>query len=167
MSRYVFDFSDGSKELRDLLGGKGANLAEMTRMGLPVPPGFTVTTDACREYLLTGGVPAGLLEEVEDHLRLVEAEGAVAERQRRAWRGDPFVQRPRAVAKGGDVGDRDGAAVARFAHFIGREPDQPARQPRDAAVGEADGRVDEMDRAEVEGHFIVIASGEVAKQSRA
>ena len=73
MSRYVFDFSDGSKELRDLLGGKGANLAEMTRMGLPVPPGFTVTTDACREYLLTGHVPAGLLAEVEDHLRLVEA----------------------------------------------------------------------------------------------
>jgi pyruvate,orthophosphate dikinase len=73
MSRYVFDFSDGNKELKDLLGGKGANLAEMTRMGLPVPPGFTVTTDACREYLLTGSLPAGLLTEVEDHLRLVEA----------------------------------------------------------------------------------------------
>jgi pyruvate,orthophosphate dikinase len=72
MSRYVFDFSDGNKELKDLLGGKGANLAEMTRMGLPVPPGFTVTTDACREYLLTGSLPAGLLTEVEDHLRLVE-----------------------------------------------------------------------------------------------
>jgi pyruvate,orthophosphate dikinase len=73
MSRYVFDFTDGNKDLKDLLGGKGANLAEMTRMGLPVPPGFTVTTDACREYLHTGELPGGLLREVEDHLRLVEA----------------------------------------------------------------------------------------------
>ncbi|BEL03979.1 pyruvate, phosphate dikinase [Actinoplanes sichuanensis] len=73
MSRYVFDFSDGNKDLKDLLGGKGANLAEMTRMGLPVPPGFTITTDACREYLHTGTLPSGLLREVEDHLRLVEA----------------------------------------------------------------------------------------------
>ncbi|MFC4066564.1 pyruvate, phosphate dikinase [Actinoplanes subglobosus] len=73
MSRYVFDFIDGNKDLKDLLGGKGANLAEMTRMGLPVPPGFTVTTDACREYLHTGRLPGGLLDEVEEHLRLVEA----------------------------------------------------------------------------------------------
>ncbi|MEU4162900.1 pyruvate, phosphate dikinase [Actinoplanes sp. NPDC026670] len=73
MSRYVFDFSDGNKDLKELLGGKGANLAEMTRMGLPVPPGFTITTDACREYLHTGALPAGLLREVEDHLRLIEA----------------------------------------------------------------------------------------------
>lgn len=73
MSRYVLDFSDGNKELKDLLGGKGANLAEMTRMGLPVPPGFTVTTDACQMYLHTGALPHGLLGEVEDHLRLIEA----------------------------------------------------------------------------------------------
>ncbi|GLY07625.1 pyruvate, phosphate dikinase [Actinoplanes sp. NBRC 101535] len=73
MSRYVFDFNDGNKELQDLLGGKGANLAEMTRMGLPVPPGFTVTTDACRAYLRTGALPDGLFQEVEDHLRLIEA----------------------------------------------------------------------------------------------
>src|SRR5690349_17813442 len=95
MSRYVFDFSDGSRELNDLLGGKGANLAEMTRMGLPVPPGFTVTTDACREYLLTGSVPAGLLAEVEDHLRLVEARLG----KRLGDRHDPLLLSVRSGAK--------------------------------------------------------------------
>ncbi|WIN00852.1 pyruvate, phosphate dikinase [Actinoplanes oblitus] len=63
---------DGNKDRADLLGGKGANLAEMTRMGLPVPPGFTISTEACREYLRTGAIPAGLLDEVEDHLRAVQ-----------------------------------------------------------------------------------------------
>ena len=56
--RYVFDFSEGGMEQLDLLGGKGANLAEMTRLGLPVPPGFTITTEACREYLASGEAPA-------------------------------------------------------------------------------------------------------------
>jgi pyruvate, orthophosphate dikinase len=51
MNVYVHDFRDGDKDQKDLLGGKGANLAEMTRLGLPVPPGFTVTTEACRFYL--------------------------------------------------------------------------------------------------------------------
>jgi pyruvate,orthophosphate dikinase len=68
MSRYVYDFIEGNKDLNDLLGGKGANLAEMTRMGLPVPPGFTISTEVCREYLRTGSMPAGLLAEVERHL---------------------------------------------------------------------------------------------------
>ena len=54
IDRYVFDFAEGSKEQKDLLGGKGANLAEMTRLGLPVPPGFTIGTTACRTYLRTG-----------------------------------------------------------------------------------------------------------------
>src|SRR6186713_218873 len=72
MTRYVYDFIEGNKDLKDLLGGKGANLAEMTRMGLPVPPGFTVTTEACREYLRAGKLPAGVLAEVEDHLRLMQ-----------------------------------------------------------------------------------------------
>jgi pyruvate,orthophosphate dikinase len=72
MTRYVYDFMEGNKDLNGLLGGKGANLAEMTRMGLPVPPGFTITTDACREYLRTGAAPAGLFAEVAEHLRLVE-----------------------------------------------------------------------------------------------
>lgn len=57
MPKYVYMFSEGDKDQKDLLGGKGANLAEMTRLGLPVPPGFTITTDACRAYLHDGAVP--------------------------------------------------------------------------------------------------------------
>ncbi|TDO48307.1 pyruvate phosphate dikinase [Kribbella sp. VKM Ac-2571] len=71
-TRYVFDFAEGNKELKDLLGGKGANLAEMTRMSLPVPPGFTIATTACREYLATEDVPAGLDDEVSQHLNRLE-----------------------------------------------------------------------------------------------
>ncbi|GIJ71480.1 pyruvate, phosphate dikinase [Virgisporangium ochraceum] len=74
MAQYVYDFVDGNKDLKDLLGGKGANLAEMTRLGLPVPPGFTITTGACRAYLSTGDVPAGLFAEVDDHLHRLERE---------------------------------------------------------------------------------------------
>ena len=59
MPKYVYDFSEGNKDLKDLLGGKGANLAEMTNLGLPVPPGFTITTEACRHYLSSGGEPRG------------------------------------------------------------------------------------------------------------
>jgi len=70
--KYVYDFTEGNKDLKDLLGGKGANLAEMTNLGLPVPPGFTITTEACRAYLATGTRPAGLAEEIADHLRALE-----------------------------------------------------------------------------------------------
>ena len=56
MQKYVYEFTEGGKDQKDLLGGKGANLAEMTRLGLPVPPGFTVTTEACRRYLVDGVV---------------------------------------------------------------------------------------------------------------
>ena len=51
MPKYVYDFTEGNRDMKDLLGGKGANLAEMTNLGLPVPPGFTITTEACRAYL--------------------------------------------------------------------------------------------------------------------
>src|SRR4051794_23078087 len=71
-SKYVYDFSEGSKEMKDLLGGKGANLAEMTNLKLPVPPGFTVTTEACRTYLKTGAEPEGLSAEVDEHLAALE-----------------------------------------------------------------------------------------------
>ena len=74
MSSYVFNFDQGSKEQRDLLGGKGANLAEMTNLGLPVPPGFTITTEACRAYLVEGRDPDGLADEVSTHLAALEAE---------------------------------------------------------------------------------------------
>src|SRR4051812_5234580 len=69
---YVYDFADGGKDLKNLLGGKGANLAEMTRMGLPVPPGFTITTEACRAYLKLNEIPDGLPSEIVGHLLRVE-----------------------------------------------------------------------------------------------
>src|SRR5690348_4401775 len=70
-TKYVYDFAEGNKDLRDLLGGKGANLAEMTNLGLPVPPGFTITTEACRAYL-AGSLPESLRAEVDTHLRALE-----------------------------------------------------------------------------------------------
>ncbi|WP_422773758.1 pyruvate, phosphate dikinase [Plantactinospora sp. WMMC1484] len=70
--KYVYDFTEGNKDLRDLLGGKGANLAEMTNLGLPVPPGFTITTEACQAYLNTGAQPDGLAEEIAAHLASLE-----------------------------------------------------------------------------------------------
>ena len=74
MPKYVYRFSEGDKDQKDLLGGKGANLAEMTRLGLPVPPGFTITTDACRAYLADGAVPDELAVQVTTALRQVEEE---------------------------------------------------------------------------------------------
>jgi pyruvate, orthophosphate dikinase len=80
---YVYDFSQGSRDMRDLLGGKGANLAEMTSIGLPVPDGFTITTRACLDYLGAGGDwPEGLRDEVAEHLAGLE--GRVGKRL-----GDP------------------------------------------------------------------------------
>ncbi|MCP3422076.1 pyruvate, phosphate dikinase [Nocardioides pinisoli] len=69
---WVYDFAEGSKDQKDLLGGKGANLAEMTNLGLPVPPGFTISTETCRAYLSEGGEPEGMAEEVTDHLAALE-----------------------------------------------------------------------------------------------
>ena len=71
--KYVYRFQEGSAARRDLLGGKGANLSEMARLGLPVPPGFTVTTEACREYYrLEKRMPEGLWDDVRTHLKSVE-----------------------------------------------------------------------------------------------
>ena len=58
-SKYVYDFSEGNKDMKELLGGKGANLAEMTSIGLPVPPGFTITTEVCNHYSANGSYPDG------------------------------------------------------------------------------------------------------------
>lgn len=68
----VWLFQDGDRSMRDLLGGKGANLAEMSKIGLPVPPGFTVTTEVCNDYYAEGGFPAGLMDEVKTALADVE-----------------------------------------------------------------------------------------------
>jgi pyruvate,orthophosphate dikinase len=72
VSKFVYDFAEGHKDLKALLGGKGANLAEMTRLGLPVPPGFTITTEACRAYLAEGELTAAMREEIDAHLAALE-----------------------------------------------------------------------------------------------
>ena len=74
MTKYVYDFSEGNKDMKALLGGKGANLAEMTNMGLPVPPGFTISTEACLAYLGKGSFPDGQMDEVEEHLVRLEGD---------------------------------------------------------------------------------------------
>ncbi|HEX6678515.1 MAG TPA: pyruvate, phosphate dikinase [Actinomycetes bacterium] len=71
--KWVYDFEEGNKEMKNLLGGKGANLAEMTTMGLPVPHGFTVTCEACNAYRAAGRkFPDGMLDEAWEHLRALE-----------------------------------------------------------------------------------------------
>jgi pyruvate,orthophosphate dikinase len=72
MMKRVYLFEEGRADMRDLLGGKGANLAEMTTIGLPVPPGFTITTDVCRDYMRRGRLPDDLMDEVRDKLKVVE-----------------------------------------------------------------------------------------------
>ena len=95
MTQYVFDFTQGNKDQKDLLGGKGANLAEMTRLGLPVPPGFTITTEACREYLALGAEPGSLRVQVTMALRHLE--DAVG--RRLGGRKDPLLVSVRSGAK--------------------------------------------------------------------
>jgi pyruvate,orthophosphate dikinase len=75
--KYVYAFEEGSKEQKYLLGGKGANLAEMTNLGLPVPPGFTISTDACKAYMAAGDeLPEGLVDEAAGALVALEAKMA-------------------------------------------------------------------------------------------
>src|SRR6266702_6262861 len=76
LERWVYSFglgrADGSAAMRDILGGKGAGLAEMANLGLPVPPGFTISSKLCVSYVETGSFPDGLREEVERHLKQLE-----------------------------------------------------------------------------------------------
>ena len=95
MPKFVYDFTEGNKDLKDLLGGKGANLAEMTNLGLPVPPGFIITTDACRYYLEHGTTPDGLDEEVSSHL----ADLQHAMRRKLGDPADPLLVSVRSGAK--------------------------------------------------------------------
>ena len=95
MPKLVYDFTEGNKDLKDLLGGKGANLAEMTNLGLPVPPGFIITTEACREYLTQGTVPASLDAEVSEHLAQLEK----AMGRKLGDPGDPLLVSVRSGAK--------------------------------------------------------------------
>ncbi len=95
MPKFVYDFAEGDKDQKDLLGGKGANLAEMTRLGLPVPPGFIVTTEACRTYLEQGREPSDLRVQVTSALRRLE--DAVGRRLGQA--DDPLLVSVRSGAK--------------------------------------------------------------------
>ncbi|MEV6636770.1 pyruvate, phosphate dikinase [Actinoplanes sp. NPDC051470] len=93
--KFVYDFAEGNKDLKDLLGGKGANLAEMTNLGLPVPAGFTITTVACQQYLASGAHVDGLEEEITSHLeKLEEAMG-----KRLGDPADPLLVSVRSGAK--------------------------------------------------------------------
>ncbi|MET7420533.1 pyruvate, phosphate dikinase [Dactylosporangium sp. NPDC005555] len=95
VEKFVYDFEEGNRDLKDLLGGKGANLAEMTNLGLPVPPGFTITTDACREYLRTGDMPDGMDRQVGEHLAALEAKMG----RKLGDRHDPLLVSVRSGAK--------------------------------------------------------------------
>jgi len=73
LEKRVYDFTEGNKEMKALLGGKGANLAEMTSLGLSIPPGFTLTTKTCNDFMAAGGkFPEGLWEEVLEHVETLE-----------------------------------------------------------------------------------------------
>src|SRR2546429_5577800 len=95
--RFVYDFDEPSEGGRELLGGKGIGLAEMTQLGVPVPAGFTITTDACRAYLREGGLPEGLEDEVARHIAVLEQKTG----KRFGDTGDPLL-----------VSVRSGAAVS-------------------------------------------------------
>src|ERR1700716_960653 len=97
MGRFVYDFDEPSGGGRELLGGKGIGLAEMTLMGLPVPAGFTITTDACRAYMSASDLPPGLEQEVADHVHRLEGKTG----KRFGAPGDPLL-----------VSVRSGAAVS-------------------------------------------------------
>ena len=70
--RFVYAFEDGDGKNKMLLGGKGANLCEMTQIGLAVPPGFTVTTEACLAYLENNQLPGGLMDDIRGHMKALE-----------------------------------------------------------------------------------------------
>ncbi|MGM0437921.1 MAG: PEP/pyruvate-binding domain-containing protein, partial [Bacillota bacterium] len=73
MTKYIYSFNEGKKEMKPLLGGKGANLSEMSNIGLPVPPGFVITTEACLDYLKKGeNLNEDLKENIFDHLKDLE-----------------------------------------------------------------------------------------------
>src|ERR1044071_4084814 len=96
--RFVYDFDEPSDGGRELLGGKGVGLAEMTQLGVPVPHGFTITTEACRAYMREGGrFPDGLEEEIAAHLSALEQKSG----KRFGDRADPLL-----------VSVRSGAAVS-------------------------------------------------------
>ena len=109
-SKLIYEFSEGSKEMRNLLGGKGSGLAEMTGLGLPVPPGFVVTTEACNAFLGVGGrFPRGMWEEVLAAVKKApESFAEVAKKN---------SQDPGSAANGGDLDFFARGAMAKAFEF--------------------------------------------------
>src|SRR5438105_14974122 len=94
--KWVYQFSEGSAKMRDLLGGKGAGAAEMTKAGMPVPPGVTITTEACRAYYASGGkFPKGLWEQVLAGLQVLERKAG----KKLGYPTDPLLVSVRSGAK--------------------------------------------------------------------
>src|SRR6266496_6722317 len=94
--KWVYLFSEGNARMRDLLGGKGAGVAEMTNAGLPVPPGFTITTEACNAYYESGkDFPPGMWEQVLAAMKIVEQQTGKGFGQK----DNPLLVSVRAVAK--------------------------------------------------------------------
>ena len=125
MTKYVYDFAEGSKDMKDLLGGKGANLCEMTDLGLPVPPGFVITTEACTAYLRDRRArPRGSTAEVDEHLAALEA----AMGKRLGDADDPLLV---SVRSGGEVLD---------AGDDGHRPQHRAQRRERAGPGQAVGQ---------------------------
>ena len=99
--RYIYDFDEPSDGGRELLGGKGIGLAEMTQMGVPVPAGFTITTDACRAYMSNGKqLPDGLDAEIDKHVRRSRNGPASASATRTIRCSSPSAPAPRSRCRG-------------------------------------------------------------------
>src|SRR5512136_323618 len=101
--KYVYHFREGNKDMKALLGGKGANLAEMTGIGLPVPPGFTVTTEVCNHYSTNGSYPDGPEAQVDTALAQLEADTG----KKFGDAGDPLLLSVRSGARASMPGMMD------------------------------------------------------------
>ena len=99
----MYHFREGDKDMKALLGGKGANLAEMTRIGLPVPPGFTVTTEVCNHYSANGSYPDGLEAQVDAAVAQLEADTG----KKFGADGDPLLVSVRSGARASMPGMMD------------------------------------------------------------
>src|SRR6476659_2307620 len=100
MTHYVYDFDEPADGGRELLGGKGIGLAEMTQLGIPVPAGFTITTEACRAYMASGGEVEGLEEEIAEHVERLEELTGSASATRRIRCSSPSARARRSRCRG-------------------------------------------------------------------